>query len=90
VLTARATLRVDGQPSPVNVEMGNISLLGVRFFSEQAMEIGQRAQIRLEVGPLRWNSRLRVITCMRDDWGRFCVGCEFVGNELVRPYPVAA
>jgi hypothetical protein len=91
VLTTRAMLRAEGRPAaPVAVEMNNISLLGVRFYSEVALDKDQRAQIRIEVGPLKWNSRLRVITCTQDDWGRYMIGCEFVGNELVRPWSAAA
>ena len=91
VLTARAMLRAEGRvATPIPVEMNNISLLGVRFHSDLPLDRDQRAQIRLEVGPLKWNARLRVITCTPDDWGRFTIGCEFVGNELVRPWSVAA
>ena len=86
-LAAKATLRVDNiGGNPLNVEIDNHSLLGVRFRTDRVLPLNDRANIRLEVGPLKWNARLRVISCLDLDGSgtSFHVGCEFVGNELAR------
>jgi len=46
----------------VNVDVQNISLLGLRFRSAHPIDANQKAQIRLDTGPLRWSSRVRVVT----------------------------
>jgi hypothetical protein len=90
-LAARATLRVDhtgGNPLPIEID--NVSLLGIRFRADRQLLIGDKANLRLEVGPLKWATRLRVINCIELNSRAYVVGCEFVGNELARPYTVAA
>ena len=90
-LSARATLRIDhtgGNPLPIEID--NVSLLGIRFRAARELLVGDKANIRLEVGPLKWATRLRVINCRETDDNVFEIGCEFVGNELARPYTVAA
>src|SRR5688572_10353024 len=91
-LMARATLRIDNTGgNPLQVEIDNFSLLGIRFKASRELLIGDKANIRLEVGPLKWATRLRVINCIEtDEANTYAVGCEFVGNELARPYTVAA
>src|SRR5688572_5455445 len=91
-LAARATLRIDHTGgNPLQVEIENVSLLGIRFRASRELLIGDKANIRLEVGPLKWATRLRVINCIEtDEANTYAVGCEFVGNELARPYTVAA
>ena len=90
-LAARATLRIDHTGgNPLNVEIDNVSLLGIRFRASRELLVGDKANIRLEVGPLKWATRLRVINCLQADTNLFAIGCEFVGNELARPYTVAA
>ncbi len=82
---AKATLRVDTiGGNPLAVEIDNLSLLGVRFRAGRELLINDKANIRLEVGPLKWNARLRVINCLRHDAASYTIGCEFVGNELAR------
>ena len=44
--------------------------------------MNDKANIRLEVGPLKWNARLRVINCRQWDGASYLIGCEFVGNEI--------
>jgi len=86
-MRARAILKTDtGRGGPVNVEIDNISMLGVRFRSSQPLSLGDRANIRLEVGPLKWATRFRVITCLEDPKRRqqYLIGGQFVGNELAR------
>ena len=84
-MRAKATLRVDNVGgNPINVELDNLSLLGVRFRADCSLLLNDKANIRLEVGPLKWNARLRVINCLPGSNGMFTIGCEFVGNELAR------
>lgn len=82
---AKATLRVDTiGGNPLRVEIDNLSLLGVRFRGDRELLIDDKATLRLEVGPLKWTSRLRVINCFRNADPSYTIGCEFVGNELAR------
>src|SRR5690349_18321850 len=84
-MNAKATLRVDTiAGNPLHVEIDNLSLLGVRFRASRELLINDKANIRLEVGPLKWNARLRVINCISLDGETYLIGCEFVGNELAR------
>ena len=86
-LVARAQLRADmGFTGLVNVDVQNISLIGVRFLSQHPIDAHQKAQLRVEAGPLRWSSRVRVITCQADNAGRYQIGCQFVGNEMMKPW----
>jgi len=90
-LAARATLRLDHTGgNPLAIEIDNVSLLGIRFRADRQLLVGDKANLRLEVGPLKWATRLRVINCLETDANVFAIGCEFVGNELARPWPVAA
>jgi hypothetical protein len=82
---AKASLRVDTVAgNPLHVEIENLSLLGVRFRTGRELLINDKANIRLEIGPLKWNARLRVINCLQCDGATYLIGCEFVGNELAR------
>jgi hypothetical protein len=84
-MNAKASLRVDTVAgNPLHVEIDNLSLLGVRFRVNRELLINDKANIRLEVGPLKWNARLRVINCIAQDAETYLIGCEFVGNELAR------
>ena len=84
-MNAKASLRVDTvSGNPLHVELDNLSLLGVRFRVNRELLVNDKANIRLEVGPLKWNARLRVINCIPLDGETYLIGCEFVGNELAR------
>jgi hypothetical protein len=87
-LITRAQLRADvGFTGLVSVEVHNISFLGVRLISPHPIDVQQKAQIRLEVGPLKWSTRLRVVTCQHDEGSnRFHLGCQFIGNEMMKPW----
>jgi hypothetical protein len=90
-MLAKAMLRPDAGGPARAVELRNLSLLGVRFRSHESIRIGERFHIKLEVGPLKWATRLRVINCVKDETGAaHYIGCAFIGNELTRTYPVAA
>ena len=83
-LVAKAIVRSESQAHMVaSGFVSNISMNGVGFHTRKPLQIGEKYQLRLEVGPMRWASRLRVVTCTaHDDSGTFDVGAEFVGNEL--------
>lgn len=90
-LAASALLRVDGfRGPPSKIELIDISIAGARFRCTHALEVGEKAQVRLEVGPFRWTTRLRVIHCTRTEDRSLTVGCAFLRTELLRPWPVAA
>jgi len=90
-LVTRAQLRADvGFTGTMHVEVVNISLLGVRLASPHPIDPQQKAQVRLDTGPLRWSSRIRVVTCQPDGGGRYALGCQFVGNEMMKPWGAAA
>jgi hypothetical protein len=90
-LATHGMLRVDGHHGPpLKVEMEDISVAGLRFRSSQPLDVGDKAQIRLEVGPFRWTTRLRVVHCTKDELGRATLGCAFLRTELLRPWPLAA
>ena len=67
------------------LDLINISMLGIRFRSTNELIVGDRALIKLEVGPLRWSTKLRVVHAVQLDDGNYAVGCEFIANELARP-----
>lgn len=90
-LSTSALLRIDGfHGPPTKIELTDISIAGARFRCDRPLDIGEKAQIRLEVGPLRWTTRLRVIHCTRIDETHMSVGCAFLRTELLRPWPAAA
>jgi hypothetical protein len=88
---ARAQLRHDmGNAPGWRVDLLNLSMLGARVRSNMSLMPGDKAQLKLEVGPLRWGTKLRVVHCSKLDDGNFAIGCEFVANELIRPLVRAA
>jgi hypothetical protein len=88
-IVARAMIRHDAVRGPAKpVQMTNLSLLGVQFRTSDLFDHDEKANIRLEVGPLRWTSPLRVVHCERNDDGSYTVGAAFIGNELGRTKPV--
>jgi len=81
-LVAKTTVRSEAQLTVVAAGfVSNISMMGVGFHTRKPLVVGEKYQIRLEVGPMKWASRLRVITC-RQNGDTYDVGAEFVGNEL--------
>jgi hypothetical protein len=97
VLAAPAVLRMDDgtvlRNRALKIELMNMSILGIRFRTHEQIDIGDTGQIRMEVGPLRWTTRLRVVTCLPDPLGTpgsYAIGCAFLRTELLRPWPAAA
>src|SRR6185503_4549591 len=90
-LVARALVRqAVGNAPGWKVDLLNVSMMGIRFRSTDSMVPGDKAFVKLEVGPLRWNSKLRVVHCSKLAGGDWAIGCEFVANELARPVARAA
>lgn len=95
-LVARATIRPESNftgcgPLAAGY-VSNISMKGIGLHTRRPLVVGESYQIKLEVGPLKWNSRLRVVSCREHETGTWDVGGEFIANELqVRmPRSVAA
>jgi hypothetical protein len=98
--SARQSLRTKALYRPENVSatagavhLTNISMLGVRFWSKSAVgRGGDKGTLKIEVGPLRWHSKLRIVSCVRaqDEGEGYVLGAEFVGNELPRGRTAAA
>jgi hypothetical protein len=81
-MRARASFRSEADVTAVRtVQIVNLSLTGVRLRSNQPMTVGDRGNVRMEVGPVKWGSRVRVIQCEPGADG-YEIGCEFVTNEL--------
>jgi hypothetical protein len=81
-IRARASFRSEADVTAVRtVQIVNLSLMGVRLRSNQPMTVGDRGNVRMEVGPVKWGSRVRVIQCEQAADG-YEIGCEFVTNEL--------
>jgi hypothetical protein len=75
---------------PVKVSLIDISIAGVRFTSPRPLDAGDKLQIRVQVGPFRWTTRMRVVHCTRTASADAIIGCAFLRTELLRPWPVAA
>jgi hypothetical protein len=91
VLVARGLIRHEvGNAPGWKVDLLNVSMMGMRFRSTDSMVPGDKAFVKLEVGPLRWAAKLRVVHCSKLDSGEWSIGCEFVANELARPSARAA
>jgi hypothetical protein len=80
---AKATYRDDAKPAASGaVQVVNISMFGVRLWSPRPMTVNDRGQFRLELGPVKYQSRLRVVTCAMVEDDGYVIGCEFVANEV--------
>jgi hypothetical protein len=94
-LVAKATIRPD---TPVQMPsltaqgfVSNISMNGVGFHTRKPLETGGTYRISLELGPLKWACRFRVVSCRHHPESEtFDCGGEFIGNELHRQMLLAA
>lgn len=94
-LVAKATIRPD---TPVQMPsltaqgfVSNISMNGVGFHTRKPLETGGTYRISLELGPLKWACRLRVVSCRHHPESEtFDCGGEFIGNELHRQMLLAS
>ncbi|HZL38195.1 MAG TPA: PilZ domain-containing protein [Tepidisphaeraceae bacterium] len=85
-LVARATVRPHnplgpGGPSAAGY-VSNISLLGIGLHTRRPLSIGERYHIKLEAGPMKWTSHLRVVSCQPHPSGTWDIGAHFIANEL--------
>ncbi len=85
-LVAKAIIGADAHPGPVATGfISNISALGVGFHTRRELPVGGNFMMRLELGPLKWWTRLRVVSCQLHGTGTWDVGAEFVGAEPAAP-----
>ena len=95
-LVAKASIRPDTSVQMASLMtagfVSNISMNGVGFHTRKPLEVGGKYRIMLEVGPMKWSSRLRIVTCRHHPESEtFDCGAEFIGNELNRlPLSAAA
>ena len=83
-LVAKAVVRSEFNQNTVATGfLSNISMLGVGFHTRRPLTIGEKFQLRLELGPMKWATRLRVVSCQPHDSGTYDVGAEFIGSDLV-------
>jgi hypothetical protein len=82
-LVAKAVVRSEfNQTTVATGFLSNISMLGVGFHTRRPLTVGEKFQMRLELGPMKWATRLRVVSCQPHDAGTFDIGAEFIGNDL--------
>ena len=83
-LVAKAVVRSEFNQNTVATGfLSNISMLGVGFHTRRPLSVGEKFQLRLELGPMKWATRLRVVSCQPHDSGTYDVGAEFIGSDLV-------
>jgi len=88
-LVAKACIRPDTAVQMASLNstgfVSNISMNGVGFHTRKPLAIGEKYRITLELGPMKWSSRMRIVSCLHHpDSETFDIGAEFVGNELSR------
>jgi hypothetical protein len=66
------------------VQVINISMFGVRIWSARSLQAGDKGGIRLELGPVKWSSMIRVVSIETSEDEGYIAGCEFVAKELPR------
>lgn len=82
-LVAKAVVRSEANSNTVATGfLSNISMLGVGFHTRKPLTVGEKFQLSLELGPMKWATRLRVVACQQHDSGTFDVGAEFIGSDL--------
>jgi hypothetical protein len=82
-LVAKAVIRSESTQTTVATGFtSNISMLGVGFHTRRGLAVGEKFQLRVEVGPLKWATRLRVVSCQPHESGTYDIGAEFVGSDL--------
>ena len=83
-LVAKAVVRSEFNQNTVATGfLSNISMLGVGFHTRRPLSVGEKFQLRLELGPMKWATRLRVVSCQPHDSGTYDIGAEFIGSDLV-------
>jgi hypothetical protein len=84
-LRAKAMYRNDLNPAAAGpVQILNFSMCGLRFWATRAMKVGERGTVKMEIGPVKWTGRVKVVTCNPQDDEGYALGCEFAANEVGR------
>jgi len=86
-LVARATIKPQSNFRSGPLAAGyvsNISMKGVGLHTRRPLIVGESYHIKLEAGPLKWQSRMRIVSCQQHESGTYDVGAEFIANELMR------
>jgi hypothetical protein len=84
-LRAKAVYRNDLNPAAAGpVQILNFSMCGVRVWSTRSVKVGERATVKMEIGPVKWTGRVKVVTCNPQDDEGYALGCEFATNEVAR------
>lgn len=84
-LRAKAIYRNDMNPAGAGpVQLLNFSMSGVRIWSTKPMKKGERGNVKMEIGPVKWSGRVKVVACDAHDDDGYSVGCEFATNEMSR------
>ena len=84
-MRAKAIFRGDLNPAAAGpVQILNVSLCGVRLWSAKPLKAGERGNVKMEIGPVKWSSRIKVVACTPQDEEGFAIGCEFAANEVAR------
>ena len=83
-LVAKAIVRSEFNQNTVATGfLSSISMLGVGFHTRRPLAVGEKFQMRLELGPMKWATRLRVVACQPHESGTYDIGAEFIGSDLV-------
>jgi hypothetical protein len=83
-LRGKAVYRNELNPAAAGpVQILNFSTTGVRLWSSRPMKAGERGNVRMEIGPVKWNGRVKVVTCDPQEDEGFAVGCVFAQSEVV-------
>jgi hypothetical protein len=83
-LRARAIYRSDRDPAAAGpVQLIDVSNCGVRIWSPRPVKLGERGNVKLELGPVRFSNRVKIVACESNDEG-FTVGCEFASTDLAK------
>jgi hypothetical protein len=84
-LRAKAVYRNDLNPAGAGpVQILNFSMCGLRFWSTRVMKVGERGTVKMEIGPVKWTGRVKIVTCSPQDDEGYALGCEFAANEVAR------
>jgi hypothetical protein len=82
---AKAIYRNDMNPAGAGpVQIVNFSAGGMRLWSTKPIKMGERGNVKMEVGPVKWSGRVKVVACDAHEDDGYSVGCEIATNELMR------
>ena len=86
---AKAVIRAEANAAAVTVGFtSNISTLGIGLHTRRPLPVGETFQMHVELGPVKWAARLRVVSCKLHG-GTWDVGAEFVESDSAAAAPLA-